>query len=101
MNSCLPDVDDDRECEWDADDGEEDAEDAARRRHRRDVAVTCDGFRWPKVYIFLWVTWCAISGRVPKRHGFSIWEPISFLEELITVKKSMASITDGSRSFDL
>ena len=45
MNSCLPDVDDDRECEWDADDGEEDAEDAARRRHRRDVAVTCAGKR--------------------------------------------------------
>ena len=70
MNSCLPDVDDDRECEWDADDGEEDAEDAARRRHRRDVAVTCDKFRWPKVYIFLWVTWCAISGRVPKKARF-------------------------------
>ena len=47
MNSCLSDVDDDRECEGDADDGEEDAEDAARRRHRCDVAVTCDGIGVP------------------------------------------------------
>ena len=55
MNSCLSDVDDDRECEGDADDGEEDAEDAARRRHRCDVAVTCDGIGVPS-YIFVGVT---------------------------------------------
>ena len=53
MNSCLPDVDDDRECEWDADDGEEDAEDAARRRHWRDVAVTCNRVGGAKRYISL------------------------------------------------
>ena len=51
LNSCLSDVDDDRECEWDADDGEEDAEDAARRRHWRDVAVTCNRVGAAKRYI--------------------------------------------------
>ena len=45
--SCLSDVDDDGEREGDADDGEEDAEDAARRRHRRDVAITCNGVGGP------------------------------------------------------
>ena len=37
------DVCEDCECEWDADDGEEEAEDAAASRARRDVTVTWEG----------------------------------------------------------
>ena len=40
------DVCEDCECEWDADDGEEEAEDAAASRARRDVTVTCGDAIW-------------------------------------------------------
>ena len=43
------DVCEDCECEWDADDGEEEAEDAAASRARRDVTVTCGAAIW-----FIW-----------------------------------------------
>lgn len=64
-SSCLSDVDDDREGEGDADDGEENAEHAARRRHRRDVAVTCEE-RKRRIRLNSRGELSANVGRVPK-----------------------------------